>query len=88
MKSETAAAAIAKMNPDTLGHIEAHQDRVGPETESMSHYDLWRTTCGVCISEYKFWNPLMSLVSDVYNDDFFESLDGVTNALDNVEARE
>ncbi|RUS22414.1 ubiquitin-activating emzyme E1 [Endogone sp. FLAS-F59071] len=57
MKSETAAAAIAKMNPDTLGHVEAHQDRVGPETEN------------------------------VYNDDFFESLDGVTNALDNVEAR-
>jgi molybdopterin/thiamine biosynthesis adenylyltransferase len=24
---------------------------------------------------------------DIYDDDFFESLDGVTNALDNVEAR-
>ena len=24
---------------------------------------------------------------DVYNDDFFEGLDGVINALDNVEAR-
>lgn len=23
----------------------------------------------------------------IYNDDFFESLDGVTNALDNVDAR-
>ena len=25
---------------------------------------------------------------DVYDDTFFESLDGVTNALDNVDARE
>jgi hypothetical protein len=24
---------------------------------------------------------------DIYNDDFFEKLSGVTNALDNVEAR-
>ena len=57
MKSETAAAAIGKMNPTTIGKVNAHQDRVGVETEN------------------------------VYNDDFFEHLDGVTNALDNVDAR-
>ncbi|KAF2346757.1 Ubiquitin-activating enzyme E1 [Trinorchestia longiramus] len=54
-KSDTAAAAVAKMNPDT--NIIAHQNRVGPETEQT------------------------------YDDDFFEPLDGVANALDNVEAR-
>ncbi|MCL4142068.1 UNVERIFIED_CONTAM: hypothetical protein GTU68_057636 [Idotea baltica] len=54
-KSDTAAAAVKKMNPEV--NIIAHQNRVGPMTEK------------------------------VYNDDFFEPLDGVANALDNVEAR-
>ncbi|CAG8578525.1 9383_t:CDS:10 [Funneliformis mosseae] len=57
LKSETAVVAIGKMNPDTIGKVIAHQDRVGVETEN------------------------------VYNDNFFENLDGVTNALDNVDAR-
>ncbi|KAJ2307184.1 E1 ubiquitin-activating protein, partial [Coemansia sp. Cherry 401B] len=57
LKSETAARAVVKMNPDITGKIVTHQERVGPETES------------------------------VYDDDFYEHLDGVTNALDNVEAR-
>ncbi|CAI2176207.1 9623_t:CDS:10 [Funneliformis geosporum] len=57
LKSETAAAAIGKMNPETIGKVIAHQDRVGVETEN------------------------------IYNDTFFEKLDGVTNALDNVDAR-
>jgi hypothetical protein len=26
-------------------------------------------------------------LSDIYGDEFFESLDGVTNALDNIKAR-
>lgn len=56
MKSECAAAAINKMNSQTQGKIDAHQDRVGIETENA------------------------------FNDDFFESLDCVTNALDNVDA--
>jgi ubiquitin-activating enzyme E1 len=43
------------MNPDV--HIEAHQNRVGPETETT------------------------------YGDDFFAQIDGVANALDNVQAR-
>ncbi|KAJ2725602.1 E1 ubiquitin-activating protein [Coemansia sp. D1744] len=57
LKSDTAAEAVAKMNPDIAGKIATHQDRVGLETEV------------------------------VYNDEFYESIDGVTNALDNVVAR-
>ncbi|KAI8086353.1 ubiquitin-activating emzyme E1 [Halteromyces radiatus] len=57
LKSESAAVAVSKMNPDLSGKIDVHQERVGPETEN------------------------------IYNDDFFEKLSGVTNALDNVEAR-
>ncbi|XP_022919652.2 ubiquitin-like modifier-activating enzyme 1 isoform X1 [Onthophagus taurus] len=54
-KSATAAKVIKKMNP--LINIVAHENRVGPETES------------------------------IYDDTFFEDLDGVANALDNVDAR-
>ena len=54
-KATVAAKAATAMNPDL--NIEAHENRVGAETEN------------------------------IYNDDFFENLDGVTNALDNVEAR-
>lgn len=54
-KSDTAAAAVKRMNPEV--NVIAHQNRVGPETEK------------------------------VYDDSFFEPLDGVANALDNVEAR-
>lgn len=57
-KADTAAAAVAEMNPDLKGKIQSFQNRVGPETE------------------------------DVYGDEFFERLDGVTNALDNVNARQ
>ncbi|KAL7751063.1 E1 ubiquitin-activating protein [Sorochytrium milnesiophthora] len=57
LKSQTAADAICKMNPEMAGKIVARQDRVGQETEN------------------------------VFNDDFFMALDGVTNALDNVDAR-
>ena len=57
-KADTAAAAVADMNPELKGKIISHQNRVGPETE------------------------------EVYGDDFFEKLTGVTNALDNVQARQ
>ncbi len=54
-KSRVAANAALAMNPNL--NIEAHENRVGAETE------------------------------EIYNDDFFENLDGVANALDNIEAR-
>jgi|694.fasta_scaffold101824_1 ubiquitin-activating enzyme E1 len=54
-KAEVASRAIKMMNPDV--NIEAHLNRVGPETEN------------------------------VYDINFFNSLDGVSNALDNVQAR-
>ncbi|TPX40486.1 hypothetical protein SeMB42_g05975 [Synchytrium endobioticum] len=57
LKSETAAAAVIRMNPDMKGKIKAYQQRVGPDTEN------------------------------IFDDAFWESLTGVTNALDNVEAR-
>ncbi|WWD17448.1 hypothetical protein CI109_101889 [Kwoniella shandongensis] len=57
-KAESAAAAVAEMNPDLKGKIVAHQDRVGAETEQQ------------------------------YGDEFFAAIDGVTNALDNVAARQ
>ena len=53
-KSTTAVETIKTMNPAV--NAVAHQNRVGPETEST------------------------------YDDNFFESLDGVANALDNVDA--
>lgn len=56
-KADTAAAAVAAMNPDLSGKIKTFQQRVGPETE------------------------------DLYDQDFFAQIDGVTNALDNVAAR-
>lgn len=54
-KSETAKNAIKNMNPDV--NIEAHLNKMGPETETL------------------------------YNSTFFEQLDGVANALDNIDAR-
>ncbi|KAF9980991.1 SPS-sensor component ptr3 [Mortierella antarctica] len=57
LKSRSAAEAIAKMNPATVGHVIAYEERVGVESEK------------------------------VYDDDFFAALDGVTNALDNLDAR-
>ncbi|KAF5012882.1 hypothetical protein FDECE_1056 [Fusarium decemcellulare] len=57
MKSDCAAKAVQRMNPDLNGHIVTLKERVSAETES------------------------------VFNEDFWRNLDGVTNALDNVEAR-
>ncbi|KAI8819476.1 uncharacterized protein EV422DRAFT_534882 [Fimicolochytrium jonesii] len=57
LKSECAAAAVERMNPDVHGKITSFQERVGTETEN------------------------------IFDDKFWEGLTGVTNALDNVEAR-
>lgn len=40
-KSEVAAAAVINMNPDLAGHIEAKQDKVGPETENIFDDKFW-----------------------------------------------
>ncbi|KAH6895639.1 hypothetical protein B0T10DRAFT_478533 [Thelonectria olida] len=57
MKSDCAAKAVERMNPELAGHIVTLKERVSPETEH------------------------------VFNEEFWDNLDGVTNALDNVEAR-
>ncbi|KAM0298515.1 hypothetical protein HYE67_006158 [Fusarium culmorum] len=57
MKSDRAALAVQRMNPDLEGHMITLKERVSADTES------------------------------VFNEEFWHNLDGVTNALDNVEAR-
>lgn len=57
MKSDCAARAVQRMNPDLEGHMVTLKDRVSADTEH------------------------------IFNEDFWQGLDGVTNALDNVEAR-
>ncbi|KAF5559764.1 ubiquitin-activating enzyme E1 [Fusarium phyllophilum] len=57
MKSDRAALAVQRMNPDLEGHMVTLKERVSPDTEN------------------------------VFSEDFWRNLDGVTNALDNVEAR-
>ena len=54
-KANVAGAAAIRMNPQMS--VEAHMNRVGPDTENL------------------------------YDDEFFEKLDGVCNALDNIDAR-
>jgi len=75
-KSEVAAAAVSDMNPELKGHIFTKQEAVGAATESRS-----LNSDGV--SRHK-----LSLFPDIYNDEFFAGIDGVTNALDNVVASE
>jgi len=72
-KSAVAAAAVAEMNPDLKGRIESRQDPVGPDTERTLPFHF----------------PLTKLTSepDIYGERFFASIDGVTNALDNVKSR-
>lgn len=73
-KSVVAAAAVTEMNPDLNGHIQSRQDPVGPDTESMPS-----STCFLLVK--------LTSGPDVYGETFFASIDGVTNALDNVKAR-
>ena len=57
LKSDCAAAAVQRMNPELKGHIVTLRERVGQDSEH------------------------------IFNEDFWDALDGVTNALDNVDAR-
>ena len=77
-KAEVAAAAVSDMNPDLKGKISSRQDAVGPDSERMFIVRL----CLVIALIPRY------LVLDIYGDQFFASIDGVTNALDNVKARE
>lgn len=74
-KSEVAATAVAEMNPGMKGHIHCKQDPVGSNTERTFKLSVPA--------------PDKNLISslDVYSKEFFAGLDGVTNALDNLEAR-
>ncbi|KAL5629697.1 hypothetical protein BROUX41_001303 [Berkeleyomyces rouxiae] len=58
MKSDSAAKAVQRMNPELEGHMDSHKEPVGKNTEH------------------------------IFNETFWSSLDGVTNALDNVAARQ
>ena len=62
------------MNPGI--NIESHQNRVGPETEGLLLVVTIILTCILCYVTLEF-----------YDDKFFESLNVVVNALDNVDAR-
>jgi len=44
-KAESAAAAVAEMNPDLKGRILSHQDRVGEDTEGESSL-----LCSICVA--------------------------------------
>lgn len=75
-KSEVAAAAVSDMNPEMKGRIFAKQEAVGVATESrLSHSD-------------ESYRHTLNFFPDIYNDEFFAGIDGVTNALDNVVASE
>ena len=75
-KSEVAAAAVSDMNPELKGHIFTKQEAVGAATESRCS-----DSDGVHLHTLNFF-------LDIYNDEFFAGIDGVTNALDNVAASE
>lgn len=74
-KAEVAAAAVAEMNPDLQGHILSKQEPVGEDTESECEI------CPLCLF-------LANRNADIYGDEFFAAIDGVTNALDNIKARQ
>ena len=84
-KSEAARRAAMEMNPALEGKIDVYKLAVGPDTESALHslsLDLddpgGSSTLTPC---------LLPPRADVFGDSFFDALDGVTNALDNVAAR-
>ncbi|TPX54813.1 hypothetical protein PhCBS80983_g05729 [Powellomyces hirtus] len=47
LKSECAAAAVERMNPDVHGKIKAFQERVGTETENLFDDTFWEGLTGV-----------------------------------------
>ncbi|KAI9787278.1 MAG: hypothetical protein M1816_007692 [Peltula sp. TS41687] len=47
LKSDCAAAAVQRMNPDLKGHIDSLRDEVGEETEHVFNEDFWHGLDGV-----------------------------------------
>ncbi|KAF5388441.1 hypothetical protein D9615_000146 [Tricholomella constricta] len=73
-KAEVAAVAVSEMNPHLSSKILAKQEPVGPATEGN-----YLSFSQISLVTY--------LAPGVYNAEFFQGIDGVTNALDNVKAR-
>ena len=78
-KAAAAAGAVTLLNPDLQGKIKFFQEKVGAETE--------RTSWALLFFKYIFTLQWVGEKKELFNDAFFESLHGVTNALDNVDAR-
>lgn len=74
-KAEVAGLAASEMNPDLSGKILAKQEPVGPNTESMFILAHFRRSFS------------QEPIPDIYDEAFFNGIHGVTNALDNVQAR-
>ena len=65
---------------------------------SISHLDWQKAKSGTAAAAVKVMNPSVRVkaredrvgpeTENIFTDEFFESLDGVANALDNVDARE
>ena len=76
--------------------MEAKLSLRGCDTHTHTHTQKPKSTTAV--EAVKSMNPALNAIAhenrvgpeteDVYDDTFFEALDGVTNALDNVDARE
>ena len=75
------------MNPQLAGHITSLLDKVGPETESTHSPAPWPFLVCVCLSRCYLGIATSHRVAGVFSYAFFNKLDGVTNALDNVDAR-
>jgi len=80
-KSEAGRRAITEMNESLVGKVEVFKLAVGGETEG---------TLPSLSSSPLALRLLTSLQysAATFGDSFFDGLDGVTNALDNVAARE
>lgn len=65
------------MNPELKGKVQARQDRVGPDTERKF----------MVFHAFLHSHQIKRMHKDIFGETFWKGLSGVTNALDNVEAR-
>ncbi|KAK4706052.1 ubiquitin-activating enzyme E1, partial [Phenoliferia sp. Uapishka_3] len=75
-KAEAGRRAVTEMNSGLEGKVEVYKVAVGPETEG----ELF------CSDAARIRANLMFV--GIFGDAFFDGIDGVTNALDNVAARQ